>query len=184
MGNMAKNKTYKVDRYPYSEKDKLFFDANIWLFLYGPQDLKDWRIPVYSKALHHILSAKGKVFIDVLVFSEIINRYARIEFELNKTLGGSTNFKTFRNSSKFNKVAKDIVDACRRILKNCERTQSDFKGVDIDSLLNDFQAGQHDFNDPMLAEICKLQGLKLVTHDGDFKDRGLTVLTANKRLLS
>lgn len=41
-----------------------------------------------------------------------------------------------------------------------------------------------DFNDQVLAELCKSRNLTLVTHDGDFKDLGLNLLTANQSLLS
>jgi predicted nucleic acid-binding protein len=40
-----------------------------------------------------------------------------------------------------------------------------------------------DFNDLMLIELCKKNMFALVTHDIDFKDSDIHVLTANNELL-
>lgn len=181
---MMKNKTFKIDRYSFTKNDALLLDANIWCFIYGRQDPTDWRIPVYSKALANILKAKSSIFIDVLVLSEFINRYSRIEYEIAKTSGGPKEFKAFRKSSRFKTTVVDIVAASRQILRHCQRTGSGFELLDINALLSDHQIKCPDFNDQILTEACKAQGLKLVTHDGDFKDCGLTVLTAQKYLLN
>ena len=54
----------------------------------------------------------------------------------------------------------------------------------MEALLSDFEANSRDFNDAILAQLCRAKDLKLVTHDGDFKDCGITILTANSNLLS
>ena len=69
-------------------------------------------------------------------------------------------------------------------MKHCERIENEFAALDIDALMDEFEKGDSDLNDQILAELCKRRNLKLVTHDSDFKDRGLVVLTANKALLS
>lgn len=45
-------------------------------------------------------------------------------------------------------------------------------------------AGISDFNDQVLTTLCKRSGLKLVTDDGDFKGRGIPIITANQKLLA
>jgi predicted nucleic acid-binding protein len=55
--------------------------------------------------------------------------------------------------------------------------------IDIFALLNEFEQGDSDFNDQVITTLCQSRGLSLVTHDADFRDRGLTVITANNRLL-
>ena len=165
-----KNKAFHIDRYTFTEKDILLFDANIWCFIYGRQDPTDCRIRIYSKALANALKAKSRILIDVLVLSEFINRYSRIEHTIAKASGGANDFKSFRKSPKFKTVVVDIVAASRRILKHCERTGSGFELLDIDLLLSDHQTKCPDFNDQVLAAACKANSLKLVTHDGDFND--------------
>jgi predicted nucleic acid-binding protein len=56
----------------------------------------------------------------------------------------------------------------------------DFRDV---VLVDEYAAGDSDFNDQVLTALCKKKGLKMVTDDVDFKGRGIPVITANKRLL-
>jgi hypothetical protein len=55
--------------------------------------------------------------------------------------------------------------------------------LDTKSLIDDYGDGKSDFNDLVLVELCKSKALKLVTDDGDFKGKDITILTANKKLL-
>src|SRR3990172_4767621 len=122
---------FHVDRYAFSDKDSLFLDTNIWLYIYGPQAPGDKRVMAYSKALQKILQAKSKIFLDVLVLSEFVNRYARLEFDRFSGPGKKTDFKNYRKSTDFNPAAKAIADACRRIVKHCVLTESGFISVNM-----------------------------------------------------
>lgn len=175
---------YRVDSYEFAESDALFFDTNIWLYVYAPQAPDDWRTRIYSKSLGKILTARSRIFIDALVLSEFINRYSRLAFNLFKETGSTIDFKAYRQSPDFKPVANDIESSVRRILKHCQRTESGFSDSDIDSLLAKYGEGDADFNDQLMVELCKRQDFKLITHDRDFKDCGVTVLTANSRLLT
>jgi predicted nucleic acid-binding protein len=70
------------------------------------------------------------------------------------------------------------------MLQNCTRVGNGFESLEIDALVDDYAAGDSDFNDQVLIALCKKEGLKMVTDDGDFKGCGIPVITANKRLLS
>ena len=89
----------------------------------------------------------------------------------------------FRNSPSFKSVAQDIANDVDRILKPSSRIESGFTALNTPDLLNEFAAGAADFNDQVIAALCKRNGLTLVTHDGDFTEPGLSVLTANRNLL-
>ena len=65
----------------------------------------------------------------------------------------------------------------------CNRTDSGFDTLDMDSLLNDFETGKKDFNDQVLEDLCTRRGFYLVTDDSDFKPVNLTLFTANAKLL-
>lgn len=158
----------------------LLFDANIWLFLYARPVPDDSRIPLYSEAFKRILEAKSRIFIDVLVLSEFINGYSKIEHRFSRK-GGK--LKEFQKSSAFKPIAADIVDAVKRILRQGKRIGSGFEQVDMGALLSNYQMKCPDFNDQILAKICKTRHLKLVTDDAGFKDDELTLLTANRHLL-
>ena len=131
------SKIHLVDGYQFTKSDVFLFDANIWIYIYVPQEANRWTAKVYSKALAEISKAKGAIFIDVLVLSEFINRYARLEYGRVKNQGAFRYFKDYRKSAVFMPVAKAIADASRRILEHCRRTESCFESVDINTLLAD-----------------------------------------------
>ncbi|MDQ1317270.1 MAG: hypothetical protein QG641_2522 [Candidatus Poribacteria bacterium] len=177
-------KTLNISSYTFAQTDELLIDANVWLYIHGPQIPKDQRSMNYSNALANILQAKCGIFIDVLVLSEFINRYSRLKCIQDKGSADPNTFKSYRQSSDFKTVAKDIADAVRRIFKHSKCVESGFTSIDVNDLLTDYESKCTDFNDQILAEICKSRLLKLVTHDGDFKDYDITVLTANKNMLN
>ena len=179
--------TYRIEKistYDFRPSDTLLLDANIWLFIYGPQKPNNPMVEIYSNALKKILAAKSCIYIDVLVVSEFINTYARMRWNLLGGLSKNKKFKQFRKSSVFKAVAQDIASDVKCVLKHCTRVGSGFESPTIETLIDEFAAGDLDFNDQILAALCKNKGLKMVTHDADFRKRGIPVITANKRLLT
>ncbi len=174
-------KIHDATSYNFKKTDAFLIDANIWFYLYGPRAPKDRKSQDYSNVLAEILRTKCSIFLDVLILSEFINRYSRLKFNLQKR---SRDFKAYRQSPAFKPVAKEIADAVRRILKHCKCIESDITSIDMNALLTDYESKYPDFNDQILVELCKSRSLKFVTHDGDFKDYGITVLTANRGMLS
>lgn len=179
------SKAFDISSYKFAEADKLFFDANIWLSLYGPQGApNDPKAQIYSNALAEAVRAKSQIWVDALVVSEFVNRFARIEYDIqfpNRTK--RPNFKQFRNSPDFKPISQAIAAAVRNILKFSARIESGFSVVDINALLSEFETNPNDFNDQILAGLCKNNSLVLVTHDSDFKDKGVDILTANQKIL-
>jgi len=176
------NNVLAVASYNFKPEDELFVDTNVWLFIYGPQKPRDTRVAAYSHALARILAAQSRIYIDVLIVSEFINTYARLKWNV---LGKPhTDFKRFRKSAEFKPIAQDIAADVKRVLKQCDRLENGFELLDIDGLIGEYAAGDSDFNDQVIAALCKRKGLKLVTDDGDFGAHGVPVVTANKRLLS
>jgi len=175
------NEIKDISSYSFSKDDRLFLDANIWLSVYGPMAYQRRRMSIYANAIRDIRQAGSFVFVDVLIMSEFINAYARWEYK--QLASRPNNFKDFRKSSDFVTIAEDIAVNAKRIIKQCQRCDSDFVSINIEELLTEFKKGKSDFNDQIFSEICKNKGLVLVTDDGDFKDSGLTILTANSRLL-
>jgi predicted nucleic acid-binding protein len=179
------SKTEDISRHRFSSADRIFLDANIWLYVYGPQGSPtDSKTRIYSSALSNALLAKSQILVDVLVVSEFVNRFSRIEYDVQyPNKANRPNFKQFRNSPGFKPLAQVIARETGKILGFSSRTESGFAAIDIPAMLTEFKAGEHDFNDQVLARLCQSQGLLLVTHDADFKGKGLDILTANKRIL-
>ncbi len=180
------NRARPIERYGFAAGDELFLDANVWLRVYGPWAKADRKSRYYSNAVTSIFRAKSKVYIDALVLSEFINTYARTKFsEWKKAKPERKNieFKTFRRTDVFVEVAEEIKDEAKRFLKHCDRCGSNFPRVNIDAILGEYAKGKSDFNDQIIAEICRDKKLTLVTDDGDFGSSSLNILTANQTLL-
>lgn len=170
-------KIVEVRAYNFTPQDKLFLDANIWLYLYGPQKPGNHWVRIYSAAFNRILNAESRIYIDVLVISEFINSYARLKWKL--TASHYMNFKSFRNSPDFKPVAQDIAADAKRVVDYCSRLQSGFAALAMADLLSDYAAGNSDFNDQVITELCKNNGLTLITNDRDFRSQEIPILTAN-----
>ena len=173
-------KAVEITSYNFQSSDTLLLDTNIWLLVYGPQNPKDSRIATYSEGFKKILAAKSRIYIDVLIVSEFINRYITIK---KRVLSPSSKPKEFRKENIFKPIAQNIAADAKRVLEHCTRIGNGFESLAIETLLNEYKAGNSDFNDQVLAALCKKEGLTMVTDDADLKGCGIPILTANKRLL-
>ena len=176
-----------ISSYDFKPEHRLFVDTNFWMFVYGPISPGDKRQKIYSQALNDMLKAESRIYIDVLIVSEFINRYARIRFKLKQSqvqVGGRQDFKKFRQSKEFKPIAKEIADATRRLLKHCTRIESGFETLNIEMYIDEYSEGKSDFNDQVIAAICKQEKFRLVTDDSDFINAGISILTQNRKMLS
>lgn len=169
-----------VADYDFRADDELFLDTNIWLFIHGPQEPSNEKALIYSTAFRRILEAGSHIYIDVIIVSEYINVYARQRAKLVS----NKNFKTFRKTPEFKPIAQEAAKSSKRMLDDCLHIENRFRELDINTMVNEYAGGRYDFNDLVIEGLCKNRGLKLITDDGDFKDRGIPVITANKNLLN
>lgn len=183
-------KAIDISRYDFKSEDRVFVDANFWIFLYGINEPGNReKVKQYSQALKNMLKAGSMVCIDVLVVSEFINRYARTRHRLmiKHQQTGEKNFKKFRQSNDFTSVAKEIAGATKKILGHCQRVGNGFENLstdDTDNLMDEYARGKSDFNDQVISLICSREQLKLVTDDKDFMSGDAEILTANERMLN
>lgn len=176
---MTVQKRAPVEHHVFQKSDRVFLDANIWLFLYGPQQPKD-KTEIYSDALNRMLTARSRIYIDLFVVSEVINAFARMRWRLNET---KRPFKKFRNSTEFIPIAEEIADYVRRIVKMCSRIENSYGEINVAGWMDEYETGGHDFNDQVIRDLCKKRGWTILTDDGDFAASGVSVLTANCNLL-
>lgn len=176
-----KHKIININSYNFTDKDRLFLDANIWLYLRGPQKPHNRKERIYSNTFKRIKIAKSQIYIDVLIVSEYINTYARRKWS---NVGRRFNyFKSFRNSPTFTPIANDIAADTKWVLQHCKLIESEFVGLIINDLLDDYAKGGVDYNDQVFTELCKNNGYTLITDDGDFNTHEIPILTANRSLL-
>jgi predicted nucleic acid-binding protein len=179
---------YSIDSYQPSPQDKLFFDANVWIYICGPIGNYNRNIvQKYDLFLKRALQVNAQVCVSSLVLSEFFNRSVRIEFEsVQKTDPQKyQNFKKdFRNTPSYNQTAKVLHDIIKKqILKIGKVIDDGFSEININRLLDD--PTNYDFNDRYYQELAEIKNLKIVTNDTDFAVCGLRIpiITANLKLL-
>ena len=175
-------KAIEVRHHNFTSKDKLFLDANIWLYLFSPREPADRWKQIYSEVFERILKANSRIYVDVLVLSEFINAYARTKWRA--AAPHIRSFKDFRSGRGFKPVAEDITASVKEIVSHCSRIESGFTTLPINDLLADYITGDFDFNDQVITELCKSNGFTLITNDSDFNTQEIPILTANPSLLA
>jgi predicted nucleic acid-binding protein len=175
---------HSIESYHFTPGEALLFDANIWLYIYGPPShISNQYRYAYTLGLRKIRGSGSRIVLDALVLSEFINAYARFFYNKLPIDDKPADFKLFRNSSDFKPVAEQIARRARKILDKSEPVKKRFESGGMKSIISEYAEGIADFNDQILAELCRLNDLKLVTHDADFSGSNLTILTANPKLL-
>lgn len=177
------NKAYDLSSYAFTSGEQILVDTNIWIYLFpAPGNPTQHFAQQYSGAFSRLVGAKAQPVLDPMVLSEYLNRYCRIEWKGN--FGSQyQEFKQFRQSGDFHTVASDARLFAEKILKFCQIHSVPASALDFNQALTDFASGRIDFNDALIIDVCKKQGLKLMTNDGDFQQGGIEVLTTNPRLL-
>jgi predicted nucleic acid-binding protein len=185
-----KNRALDARRYKFVATDQVLPDANVWLYINGPAAATgSWAVSAYAAVLAKVLTAQTQLFLDVLVLGEFVNRYARMEYRRLNTADPRTGrpfyaeFKDFRRSSSFLPVASAIANEATNIVNICKRVDHLFSQWNAVDLLHEYSTGAFDCSDQLLVESCRKHGFALLTNDGDFTEGGLTVFTANNRLL-
>jgi len=170
-----------ITSYNPSKDEKFFFDANIWLHLFCPQANSRPNIrEKYNDFFLKAIIAKSKIYTSSQIVSEFFNTYTRIEFRLKNTENPSKYNdykKDFRNTDEYIELSDGIIEVIKsKILNKSVQLNDNFSHINIDNIL---QTGTYfDFNDSYFAEMCRNNGLTIVTHDRDFLDLDLDVITA------
>jgi predicted nucleic acid-binding protein len=187
MTNQAKD----IRRSGFSNSDCLFLDTNVLIYIYygiyreEDRYYKKW----YTDALGKMRESNSQIFIDALVLSEFINRFVHMEYDRLlppiKREKNKNNYKIFRASKDGKDAAREIVIHTHKILSYAQICDLDYNFIKpgLPNHLSEYEKSNSDFNDLLYIELCKKNDFTLVTHDGDFKNCGIPVLTANRNLL-
>ena len=180
---MDKNKAYDISKYNFQEGENIFVDANIWLYLFpAPVNPNNKKLKIYSKEFARMQGKNVNLFTDVLILSEYLNRYSRIEYEANyKT--NYPRYKDWRISQDFVNVGSIAANFTKQILKLSNLHDISSSAFNMQEIINNFSVAKTDFNDAIFIEICSKKSMKILTDDGDFKYGGIEIITANPSLL-
>lgn len=174
-----------MDNYSPSNGDMLFFDANVWLAIYGPSPTY-WAQSPCSSLFYKSIKNNIDIYINSLILSEVVNTWARLEFHQQRIqLGFKPNeFKMFRETPQFLDVAEDICINIEKILRWSKRFDSCLESIDMEIIISKYGSGTYDFNDLVFGEICKANDFILVTNDRDFCTTDVNILTANNYMFN
>ena len=174
---------FDITSYVFDPNKGYFVDTNIWLFIDGPMPPTEARSRTYSMAMKRLMTSGAKIFVDVLVVSEFMNRFARMEYTQAGGESSYGGFKQYRRSPAFPAVAADIASAVRRMLKTAQRTGTPFANIDVDPVLGLYATGTVDLADALMCESCGTKGHILITDDADMDSAPIPIVTANRKLL-
>ncbi len=168
-------------------KCKLFFDANIWMFIYFPiGNAKKEVVNVYSNIYSRIVTSDIEIYTDIMILSEVINRYLRLQFHIyNDSAYQKLPFKQYRELDEYREHLEYIYTNVvkRQILKVARVTDCSYTKENLYELLN-INNTSLDFNDAHLVHQCKTNKFYLLTDDGDFKNEDIKIVSHNREYFS
>ena len=167
--------------YKFTSKDRLLVDTSVLLRVFARNIAGRDAVREYGSAHKKMIVANSKLYVDVVVITEYVR--VCLNHVWNKPHLAAISFEKFRKRKDYKDAIRRIAPTIRNIFKVCSPIESNFSGIKMGAVLNEYETGKHGFNDQIIASLCRSKNMKLVTHDKDFIAADVTVLTANKRLL-
>lgn len=167
----------------------IFLDTNIWIYLFGSfSNSQDFIVKKYSWAFKYLVQSNNKLYTDVTVLSEFINRYQRHKFGIYKVNNNKRSTFDFKKDYKKTSDFKEHLQLVSSIVKNkilkwASAADPNYENKDIEELINNFEDRAIDFNDLHIEKLCKMKKLILLTHDGDYADSSIDIISGNPKLL-
>lgn len=176
------NTRFRLNQIDKLKQANIFFDANIWLYIFCPLgNYKKHSIHEYSNFYKTLLEKRNKIFTDIIVLSEVINRWCRLGFDQYKKLQNKPELdykKDYRKTKDFKELNETILDALSQALDFFEVCNKDYKSEDLTELIGNINSNS-DFNDQHIISLCIENRFYLLTNDGDFKNAKIPIISNN-----
>ena len=174
---------WRTDRLLSLKNKKILLDANIWTYIFCEiGGTSKFYVHKYSKGFFILLKSQNKIYTDLTILSEFVNRYLRISFvnyKKRKKLGAFDYKKDYRKTTDYEEAWTTVCNIVReKIISNSEIINSEYDQNSIKKLLREDQLGT-DFNDNHIVNLCEIEDMFLMTNDADFKNTNLNVITEN-----
>ncbi len=176
----------KTDNLADVKDEKIFFDANIWMYIFCEiGNYNNNLTKKYSTSFSYFLKNKTSIFIDITVISEFVNRYLRIAYSNYIRTNNLNNKdydykKDYRVSDDFKEAWENVCNIVNnRILLTSTPINFEYDRTSITALL-DSNNNDSDFNDNHITNLCRTKDMYLFTHDRDFKNSGINIITENR----
>lgn len=179
------NARYSLQNIATLQGRKVFFDANVLIYIFWPSGSYGWESN-YSSAFGSLLRQENELIVDFNVLSEVINRAIRIEHDKYLTANlidrKKLSYKLFRDSAEGQGAMNDIYLIVKDdILPNFEIQGKAFTKADIESFLH---VDNLDFMDKAFIPLCKENNFILLTNDKDFAGSDIEILSSNPSILN
>jgi len=176
---------YSLNSIPIISDRKVFFDANVLIYIFWPSGAYHWE-RIYSSAFGRLLRQRNELVVDFIVISEIVNRAHRLEYDKHLSANGITrntlNYKQYRNNTDGQSALSDIYLIVEtNILSIFTVVGKAFTKADIQSFLT---LEPLDFADKGILLTCQENAYVLLTNDADYKAADIDILSSNPAILN
>jgi predicted nucleic acid-binding protein len=163
-------------------------DANVLIFVYWPDATDNGAAPQYYWAFLNLLNHGVRLVVTMGIITEAANRVYKEQWldwnddQKLQRLPPIHDFKVFRASpagiALMDKINKTIRE---ELLKQIELVgEKQFTVIEAEEF---FVTEQIDFPDKLIAALAKEHNYIVFTHDGDFANTDVDLLTSNGKLL-
>ena len=179
------SKRYSKDQLSNIKGKRIFFDANILIYLFWSTGAQYFERE-YSSIFSSLLKMDTALYVDFIIVSEFVNRAIKLEYnnQLWKTNQESKDYsyKRYRDSEDGKEMLADIYKIIEgSILDKFQVTGKEFNKMEIREFL---QVDCLDFSDKAIELICKENDYVLLTNDNDFRNSDIDILSMNNSLLN
>lgn len=179
---------YSLQNIHQLENRKIFFDANVLIYIFWPSGAYKWE-SYYSSAFGKLLRQKNELLVDFIVISEIVNRSHRLEYEKhlnhltkNNIQKNKLSYKNYRDSIEGCEALSDIYLMIETNILNCFTIVG--KAFNKSEILSFLTLDKLDFSDKGILSICKENSCVLLTNDRDYINADIDILSSNPKLLN
>ncbi|MER2635029.1 MAG: PIN domain-containing protein [Rhizobiaceae bacterium] len=158
-------------------------DTNVWIYIDGGDPRPHFA--AYSDFYGSLRRSDNVIVVNDYVLGEFFNRACRTAYSF--LFDDDPEMRLLksrrRNDADFRMQVETVRDTCLNILDECKYEPAPVPSNVYHALLTEAAQGHLDLSDLVIREHCKVQGHILVTHDADYANCGLEVVTTNKKLL-
>lgn len=168
----------------------IFVDTNIWLYLFGGlSNVHEFILKKYTRAFKYLIGSRNKLFTDITVLSEYINRCLRHAFSIykvNNEKGEEFDYKKdYRETQDYREALESILSGINhKILRFAQISNIDYTKESIEELIANLGKRSLDFNDAHIEKLCRQKEFILLTDDKDFSDSTVVVISGNPKFFS
>jgi ABC-type protease/lipase transport system fused ATPase/permease subunit len=87
-------------------------------------------------------------------------------------------------TDEFRTAMERVREACLDIVDACTYAPVDSAGIGMRRLVDELCEGRLDFTDIVVRDFCRANGVHLMTDDADYRGSGLTLISADRRLVN